>query len=259
MSQNLSTYPVIRGQAIGPVSYGLKITDKNKKPIIYNDEVRQFLFEFIAKKITIQYQELTEANPAAFVWVDEPGLSLIFTAITGYSSERAQEDYAAFLEMIPGPTGVHLCANPDWSFLLNLDLDILSVDILAWGEIFTRYATEIKAFLDRGGIISWGITPTLGEEVEATAVSEMIARLESHWDYLASRGIDKEQLLAQAWLAPARCCLIDPDESGVEIFWPKETAEIRGRSICSRVRTDIVSVSDTVQHGTKRQIKSGLR
>lgn len=228
LNQNLSAYTAIRGQTIGPVSYGLKITDKNKKPIIYNDEIRQFLFEFIARKINVQYQELAEVNPGAFVWVDEPGLGLIFTAITGYSSERAREDYAAFLEMIPGPTGVHLCANPDWSFLLNLDLDILSVDILAWGEIFTRYATEIKSFLDKGGIISWGITPTLGEEVGATAVPEMLARLESHWDYLASRGIDKEQILAQAWLAPARCCLIDPDESGVEKSFGmlKETAQM---------------------------------
>lgn len=35
-------------------------------------------------------------------------------------------------------------------------------------------------------------------------------------------------ILAQAWLAPARCCLIDPDEPGVEIYFAilKKIAEI---------------------------------
>lgn len=216
LKKDLSQHYALRGQFIGPISYGLKITDENKKPIIYDDEVRQFLYEFMSQKIKVQYLELTQFNERAFVWTDEPGLGLIFMAITGYSSERAREDYADFLKTFPGPKGVHLCANPDWSFLLNLDLNILSLDILAWGEVFTYYTQEIKSFLDRGGIISWGITPTLDEQVRAVTVPELLAKLEGFWDFLAARGIPKEQILAQAWLAPARCCLVNPDESGVE-------------------------------------------
>jgi hypothetical protein len=48
------------------------------------------------------------------------------------------------LEQLPAPKGVHLCGNPDGSFLLDLDLDILSMDSLAWGEIFTRYTGELR-------------------------------------------------------------------------------------------------------------------
>lgn len=59
-----------------------------------------------------------------------------------------------------------MCGNPDWSFLLQLDLDILSIDTLAWGHIFTRYKSDIKSFLDKGGVISWGIIPTLKEEYD---------------------------------------------------------------------------------------------
>ncbi|MDD2555690.1 MAG: hypothetical protein PHX16_00305 [Syntrophaceticus sp.] len=216
LKQDLLQHYAIRGQFIGPVSYGLKITDENKKPIIYDDEVRQFLYEFMSQKIKAQYLELEQYNERAFIWTDEPGLGMIFMAITGYSSELAQKDYAEFLKTFPGPKGVHLCANPDWSFLLNLDLDILSLDVLAWGEVFQYYTEEIKGFLDRGGIISWGITPTLEEQLDGATVSELLAKLEGFWDFLASRNIPKEQILAQAWLAPARCCLVNPDESGVE-------------------------------------------
>lgn len=208
---NLSHYPAIRGQSIGPVSFGLKITDATKTPIIYHDEVREILFDFLAKKIQVQYADLRQKNENPFVWIDEPGLELIFMAFAGYPSERAKEDYRRFLEQLPAPRGVHLCANPDWSFLLTLDLDILSVDALQWGHIFTRYTDQVKDFLARGGIISWGITPTLTEEMASNSIEALVTRLEELWDYLDAHGFPKEQVARQAWLAPARCCLINAD------------------------------------------------
>ncbi len=211
LEQDLSGYKYIRGQSIGPVSYGLKILDETNKPMIYYEEVRQIVFDFVAKKLKAQVEEMQAVHPGAFAWVDEPGLEMIFMAMTGYSSERAAEDYRKFLENFPGPKGVHLCGNPDWSFLLNLELDVLSLDVLARGHIFSRYAEEIKNFLDRGAIISWGITPTLAEEYEKENIESMIEMLDTIWDSLGEAGISRGQLLKQAWLAPARCCLVNQD------------------------------------------------
>ncbi|MFZ5649065.1 MAG: hypothetical protein ACOY30_15755 [Bacillota bacterium] len=212
MERDLSGYYAIRGQSIGPVSFGLKIVDENLKPIIYNDDVREFLFEFIAQKTNVQYRQLNEKHPNTFVWVDEPGLEIIFGSFTGYPSSRAKKDFAAFLERIEGPRGVHLCGNPDWSFLLSgLDLNILSIDAYGCGDIFTRYAEEVRAFLDAGNIISWGIVPTLTEELSRESVEALAARLEGLWSNLASRDISLRRILKQAWLAPARCCLINSD------------------------------------------------
>jgi hypothetical protein len=209
--QRLKEYPVIRGQSIGPVSFGLKIADENKKPIIYNDEVRGFLYEFLAKKINVQWREIAAINPDSFVWIDEPGLSFIFGSFTGYPSEVAKKDYREFLAQLEGPKGVHLCGNPDWSFLLEMDLDILSIDTLSNGTIFIKYLEQIKQFLDRGGIISWGIVPTLTEEFDQESVDSLILKLEEMWDYLEAHGIPKKQVLSQAWIAPARCCLVNMD------------------------------------------------
>ncbi len=211
LERDLSGYKYIRGQSIGPVSYGLKILDEINKPMIYYDEVRQIVFDFVAKKLRAQVNEMLEVHPGAFAWVDEPGLEMIFMAMTGYSSDRAAEDYRTFLEYFPGPKGVHLCGNPDWSFLLNLELDVLSLDVLARGHIFSRYAEEVKGFLDRGAIISWGITPTLAEEYEGESVKSMIKLVDFLWESLEEAGISREQLLKQAWFAPARCCLVNQD------------------------------------------------
>lgn len=211
LKEDLSSYSAIRGQLIGPVSFGLKIVDASFTPLIYHDEIRQFLFDFMAKKVSVQVEELRRIHPKAFVWVDEPGLEMVFSAYTGYPAERATADYEEFLKSIPGPKGIHLCGNPDWSFLFNLDLDIISADFLQWGHVITRYADEFRRFLDRGGIISWGITPTLTEELKELSTVALRGKLEEMFDYLETRNIDRLRLLRQSWLAPARCCLINLD------------------------------------------------
>lgn len=212
LKQDLSGYYAIRGQSIGPVSFGLKIADEDRKPIIYNDEIRGFLYDFVAQKVNYQYRELKEKNQNSFVWVDEPGLEFLFGSFTGYTGERAKIDYHRFLQELEGPKGVHLCGNPDWSFLLSgLDLQILSVDVFGNGRFFTRYAEEIKNFLKKGNIISWGIVPTLTEEFDKEGVDTLLQKLEEYWDYLDQHGIPKKNLLEQAWLAPARCCLVNVD------------------------------------------------
>lgn len=66
LNQDLQNYSAIRGQNIGPVSFGLKITDETKTPIIYHDEVRQVIFDYMAKKVTQQYRELQEKKRKCF-------------------------------------------------------------------------------------------------------------------------------------------------------------------------------------------------
>ncbi|MFO7951817.1 MAG: hypothetical protein R6U91_03285 [Bacillota bacterium] len=48
LEKDLSRYEYIRDQSIGPVSYGLKILDEFNKPMIYYDEVREVVFDFVA-------------------------------------------------------------------------------------------------------------------------------------------------------------------------------------------------------------------
>ncbi len=60
LSYDLSRYASIRGQLEGPVSFGLNVLDENKKPTIFNDEVRSILFDFMARKANCQLRELKE-------------------------------------------------------------------------------------------------------------------------------------------------------------------------------------------------------
>lgn len=63
LSKELRGYKAVRGQVTGPVSFGFKVLDESLKPIIYNGEARDVLFDFIQKKVNAQYQELKKRNP----------------------------------------------------------------------------------------------------------------------------------------------------------------------------------------------------
>ncbi|MFQ6039613.1 MAG: hypothetical protein ACE5PV_02050 [Candidatus Poribacteria bacterium] len=208
---DLQRYPAIRGQSIGPISFGLSVCDEGKRPIIYNEDVRTILFEFFRNKINMQYHALKRKNENAFMWIDEPGLEMLFTSITGYPSEKAHEEVADLLETIDGTKGIHLCGNPDWNFLLTSKIDMLSFDAYLRGEIFSKYTHQVRQFLEQGRIISWGIVPTYTEVLQEETVESLIAKLESHWRVLASENLDCRTIAKQSLIAPATCCLMNMD------------------------------------------------
>ena len=211
LNLNLSDRPAIRGQLEGPISFGLNVLDQDKRPIIFDDTVRPFMYEFMSKRVNVQLEQLKKLNSNAFMFIDEPGLQFLFSALSGYDSTAARGDMEGFLTSVDRPRGIHLCGNPDWDFLLNLDMDILSMDVYLNAEIFSVYADSIKRFLDRGGVIVWGIVPTNFEPFEAETIDSLAARLENVWGMLEKKGIEREHLLSQSLISPATCCLVNPD------------------------------------------------
>ncbi|MBU1194106.1 MAG: hypothetical protein KKE62_07295 [Proteobacteria bacterium] len=208
---DLSDRPAIRGQLEGPVSFGFNVLDQDDRPILFDDSVRPFMFEFMAKRINIQLKTLKQKNPNAFMFIDEPGMQFIFSALSGYSDQKAKQDLDEFFSMIESPKGIHLCGNPDWDFLLNLDMDVLSLDIHSNAQIFGLSTNSIKKFLDKGGILVWGIVPS-GFETFAKENLDLLAfRLETIWKALDKKGIPMDQILEQGLISPATCCLVNAD------------------------------------------------
>jgi hypothetical protein len=208
---DLAGRQAIRGQIEGPVSLGLNILDQDKRPIIFDDTVRPFMLEFLAKRVNVQLHNLKKLNPHAFMFIDEPGLQFVFSGMSGYSDIAAKRDLETFFSLTERPLGIHLCGNPDWDFLLQLDMNVLSLDTYSNGEIFTSYPASISAFLDRGGVIVWGGIPTNREPFEKESCASIETELKRLWHKLTRSGIDRELLLSQSMLSPATCCLVNAD------------------------------------------------
>lgn len=211
MDMDFSNRPAIRGQLEGPISFGFNVQDENERPILFNDTVRPFMYEFMAKRVNIQLKRLKERNPNAFMFIDEPGLQFLWSAMSGYGDQAARADMDAFFAMLDRPRGVHLCGNPDWDFLLGMDMDVLSLDVYTNGEVFASYAGSIQKYLDRGGVLVWGMVPTNFEPFEKEDIPSLITRLEDIWSALAKKGIDRDFLFSRSLLSPATCCLVNPD------------------------------------------------
>lgn len=208
LAEDLTGYAAIRGQLIGPVSFGFKVFDENNVPIIYDESVRTLLFDFLSRKINVQYAELKKKNQNAFVWLDEPGLSWVFSGLSGYDDIVANREYREFLETLSGPGALHLCASVNLPYLLDMGTVILSFDAYQMETLPKGYAESIRDFLKSGGIISWGIVPTDSASLAGETPESLAQRLLDYWGVVsANTDMTTKETAEHALIAPARCCL----------------------------------------------------
>jgi hypothetical protein len=212
LSLDLFSYKAIRGQMISPVSLVLKVTDEHGKPLAYNDEIRGLIFSFIQKKVNVQRAELAGKNGHAFVWIDDPGLQFVFSAMSGYGNVKAKDELVEFFNGIDGPRGIHLCGNPDWDFLFSLPLEIVSFNAYAFGDIVATYPS-VRRFIEAGNMVSWGIVPTLFEEFTREDVTSIAGRLLAMWHLLEEKGVPRDVICRNSLIAPATCNLLNADKS----------------------------------------------
>ena len=205
---DLACYTAIRGQTVGPISFGFRVTDEEGKSIIYDDGVRAILFDFLRQKANAQFRQLKERNGHAFVWLDEPGLGWVFSGMTGYNDVRARADYQTLLAGLEGPRGLHLCASVNLPYLLEMGSDILSFDAYQLDKMPSGYTEAVGAFLERGGIISWGIVPTDSDGQERETPQSLAEKLAGYWGVVAGEtGLSPGRIAQQSLVAPARCML----------------------------------------------------
>ena len=208
LKEKLSDFIAIRGQLIGPVSFGFRVVDENNRPIIYNDDIKTILFDFMKRKVNAQYRELREKNKNAFVWLDEPGLSWIFSGLSGYSDVQARNDYQSFLSGLESIRALHLCANVNLSYLLEMGTELLSFDAYQMKLMPKGYAASVGRFISNGGVICWGIVPTDSDNLGAHTPQSLADLLIEYWKVISrNTALSLETIAEQALIAPARCCL----------------------------------------------------
>ena len=208
LAENLQDYPAIRGQVTGPVSFGFRVTDEDSRPIIYHEGGRTLLFDFVQRKVNVQYQQLKEKNQNAFVWLDEPGLGWVFSGLSGYNDVQTVQDYQSFLAGFEGPRALHLCASVNLPYLLGLGVEILSFDAYQLELMPKGYATAVADFLRDGGIISWGIVPTDSENLGKETPETLASLISGYWEVVSQNtDLSAKVIAEQALIAPARCCL----------------------------------------------------
>lgn len=190
----------IKGQVTGPVSWGLVVVDQNRRPILYDEILADAVAKHLRLKAAWQERELRQLWPTVITFVDEPYMASFGSAFVSLGREQAITLMEEVLAGIQGIKGVHCCGNTDWSILLSTSIDILSLDAYDYAEALSLYPDEVKAFLERGGIIAWGIVPTSEQVCEETSES-LVEKLHQAMNLLIKKGVPFDQLLKSALIS----------------------------------------------------------
>jgi len=201
----------VKGQVTGPLSFGLTVTDQDLRASLYNDLLTDAIVKNAAMSARWQVQQLRACRPNAIVFVDEPYMASFGSAFISLSREQVVsmlEEVFAAIRQEGGVSGVHCCANTDWSVLLDTSVEILNLDAYGYLENLALYPAELSAFLERGGVIAWGIVPNNDEIFEVEAETLVQRLWEGLWQIeqkAAARGVvlDRAQLAAQSLVTPS--------------------------------------------------------
>lgn len=227
---NLSPLAV-KGQVTGPVTWGLTVTDRDKKAIIYDDILGDAVPKLLRLKAAWQEKELRQISKNTIIFIDEPYMSAFGSVGVMLSGEKVIELLDEVFGGVSGLKGIHCCGNTDWSLILKTKTDILSFDAYNYAQSLSLYPAEVNRFLERGGAIAWGIVPNQTEVLATETVASLKDRLEEAMAPFTRNGVSFKQLIAQGLLTPS--CGLDPlsEEAAVRAMelLADLSAEIRRR------------------------------
>jgi methionine synthase II (cobalamin-independent) len=193
----------IKSQITGPITFGLALADQEQKPIFYDPSLRDILVKHLSLKarwLEKKYHDLFPGIPT-MIFFDEPSLSSFGSAFSGLNREDVIRSLNECFDAVKGLKGTHCCGNTDWSVLLSTHLNILSFDAYDYLETLSLYPKDLNAFLERGGILAWGIVPT-SEAILREDAQSLVRRFKEGVKTLSKQGID-QTLLQSALITPS--------------------------------------------------------
>jgi hypothetical protein len=78
---------------------------------------------------------------------------------------------------------------------------VISFDAYKYSHRFVLHHGAISSFLQKGGIVAWGIVPA-SDDVFSENAETLMNLLESNFKYLSSKGIEYEDLLRKCLITP---------------------------------------------------------
>jgi methionine synthase II (cobalamin-independent) len=202
---DLEGIPIIKGQVTGPVSWGLVVVDQNRRPVLYDEILAEAVAKHLRLKATWMEQELRKLVSQTIVFVDEPYMSSFGSALVSLNRDQAITLMEEVFAGIEGLKGVHCCGNTDWSLLLSTSVDILNLDAYEYAEALALYPEDVSAFLQRRGIIAWGIIPASDQAWKET-VDSLVERFHEVVGLLTAKGLHQDDLLAASLIMPSCGC-----------------------------------------------------
>ncbi len=196
----------VKGQVSGPVTLGFQVTDPSCRASFYDPQLRDLLLKTLEMHVRWQVRALARTGLPVILFIDDPGL-YAFGQSTSIALGR--EEIGESLNTLYDAAhregalvGTHCCAGIDWSLLTESRVDILNFDAYEYFNTLLPYTSDLAAFLERGGLLAWGLVPT-SPKIDGESVKSLLALLSQQLDTLAGKGIPRHHLEEQAMLTPS--------------------------------------------------------
>ncbi|MFZ7125556.1 MAG: hypothetical protein ACOWWM_05310 [Desulfobacterales bacterium] len=208
MSRSKTAPAGTKGQVTGPITFGIGLHDRSGRSILFDPHARDAAVKLLAMKARWQIRRLKSLGAPVILFLDEPALAGYGSSeLISVSREEIIEALGEVIEAVheeEALAGVHVCANTDWSMILDAGADIVNFDAYGYFDRFVLYPDSIKRFLEGGGIVAWGLVPTLDTEA---VDRESFESLKTLWDDLFGRimalGVDRGRLASQSLITPS--------------------------------------------------------
>jgi hypothetical protein len=204
--KELPDMKMFKNHVTGPITVGLGRVDENKRAIYYNEMFRDIIVKGTEMKALWMLDKFKFLGCKQICFLDEPILSG-FGSSTYVSLHR--QDVVQYLNEVVQAihkaesfAGTHCCGNTEWTILIDAEVDIISFDAYEYADTIAYYADQVRTFLEKGGILAWGIVPT-SEKINSETPGSLVEKLKAGVDNLAKKGIEKNLIWERCLVTPS--------------------------------------------------------
>ena len=188
-------------QIAGPATVQWVTKTSDGMPASEFAELDQQIFRLLLAKGMAMVKGLRKVAATPILYLDEPGL---------YALDRRNPRHLVTLQELRvlalalqregALVGLHCCSNTDWAAILDLGLDLISLDVRLSLDALLEEREPFKRYLASGAGLSLGIIPT--DLRSSFAVDELVDAVEVSLDAtLGPRGV--RELASRTVLTPA--------------------------------------------------------
>lgn len=192
----------VGSQIQGPISAALQITDDQHRPLIYDPMLREGLAQFLTLRISWLIDQLSDLGPEVIICLNEPFLDAF--ALPSFPLDW--EDGHELLEMVltsisGGCRGLIVNGGVNWIRLFATSVEYIHFNAYHYGASLLEAPRSLADYLDRSGVIAWGIVPSDADDLAGETAATLLIRMEYLIEQLVAAGLSQEQLLQTALIS----------------------------------------------------------
>ncbi len=230
-TRDLSGSLFLKCQLTGPVTLGMQVVDDQRRPIYYDDQFADVISKMIALRARWAEEEMKSYTGVkeTLVVLNEPYLASLGSSVVPIRKEQVLAGWEDISGMVSGGLGIHCCSNTDWEFVMELFPSFISFDALTGSQEFLLYHDQLISYLEKGGVIAWGMIPSQPEQFNAGDPEGWFSGFCAIADQVTASG-NEELFFRQSVITPT---------CGIQSGSPQTAAAILGaaRTLSDRIRT----------------------